>query len=378
MITIPSMIMIGAGGRNVGKTEFACSLIRKFCSQLDIVGIKVTTIAEANGDCPHGGQGCGVCATLKGNFCITEETSSQSEKDTCRMLAAGAKKVFWLRVLKHHLADGIEALQAAIGTDAISVCESNSMRSVVEPGLFFMFKAAGSVKSKPSAASVEKYADRIVLFDGHDFDINTDDIELITGRWAYKTQATAIIMAGGKSKRMGQDKGMLLINEKPVVEYIFDQLRAHFSQILVSSNDVSKYDFLGIEVVPDEVKGRGPLVGIASALRASMNDINFVIACDIPEVDINLVRQLIRESKGFDAVLPKTGPTKFEPLFAVYKKSSLAAIDESIAAGHYKILEPLERCKVNYVNLPGVEKLKNLNTMNDYLQFVKEKSSAAI
>ena len=131
MIKIPSMIMIGAGDRNAGKTEFVCSLIRKFCSRHNIVGIKVTTIEQANGGCPRGEPDCGVCATLKGSFCIIEETDSQSDKDTCRMLASGAGRVFWLRALKAHLEEGISALQDVIGDDAILICESNSLRQVV-------------------------------------------------------------------------------------------------------------------------------------------------------------------------------------------------------------------------------------------------------
>lgn len=374
MVKIPGMIMVGAGGRNVGKTEFVCSLIRKFSPEHDIIGIKVTTIEHAHDSCHRGGEGCGACTTLEGNFCITEETDRQSNKDTCRMLAAGAKKVFWLRVLKQHLSEGINALQAAIGTDVVSVCESNSLRLVVEPGLFFMFKAADSDKCKPTAGRVEKYADRTVLFDGSDFDINLDEIELIDGKWVNKMQATAIIMAGGRSRRMGQDKAILEIDGTPAIKYVFDQLRSHFDQILVSSSNIAKHGFDGAEVVVDEVAGKGPLVGIASALRVSRNDTNFVIACDIPEIDIGLVRRLIRKSRNFDAVIPQTGPSKYEPLFAVYKKSTLAAIDESIISGEYKILVPLEKCNINYVELPRGEQIKNLNTMNDYLQFVKEKS----
>ena len=372
------MIMIGAGGRNVGKTEFACSLIRKFSSQHDIVGVKVTTIDRANGSCHRGSDGCGVCAALESNYCITEETDSQSGKDTCRMLAAGAKKVFWLRVLKRHLKEGANALQAAIGADAVCVCESNSLRSIVEPGLFFMFKDAGSKKCKPTAANVQEHADRTVLFDGSSFGIDLTDIDLIDGKWVYKMQATAIIMAGGRSRRMGQDKAILDINGIPVIKYVMNQVRSHFDQILVSSNNILKHSLPGARVIPDEIANKGPLAGIVSALRVSRNDINFVIACDIPEVDIGLVRRLIRESKDFDAVLPQTGPSHFEPLFAVYKKSTLAAIDESIIAGNYKILNPLEKCKVKYVELSGADQFKNLNTMNDYLQFVKNKGDVAV
>lgn len=378
MIKIPNMIMIGAGDRNVGKTEFACSLIRKFSSRHDIIGIKVTTIEHANAGCHRGGEGCGVCGALESNFSITEETDSQSNKDTCRMLAAGAKKVYWLRVLKHHLKEGVVALQAAIGTDAVCVCESNSLRLVAEPQLFFMFKALDSDNCKPTAASVEKYADRTVLFDGSSFDFNLDDIELIDGKWVYRMPATAIIMAGGKSRRMGKDKTILPINGIPAIKHIFAQLRPHFDQIIVSSNNIAQHSFDGVEVVKDEAKGKGPLMGIASALRVSRNQDNFVVACDIPDVDINFVRLLIRECRGFDAVIPQTGPSHYEPLFAIYRKDILVSIDESISRGKFKILEPLKKRKVKYLESSEALKLKNLNTMNDYQQFVKEKNSVAV
>ena len=103
-----------------------------------------------------------------------------------------------------------------------------------------------------------------------------------------------------------------------------------------------------------------------------------MIACDIPEINIALLRRLIRESKDHDAVLPQTGVSKYEPLFAVYKKSSLTAIDESIISENYKILNPLKKCKVKYIKLSRDERIRNLNTMNDYLQFIKEKNGVAI
>ena len=373
MINIPGMIMVGAGDRNVGKTEFVCSIIRKFSSEHNIIGIKVTTINEIGGGCPRGSESCGVCARLEGNFCITEETDNVSNKDTCRMLAAGAKKVLWLRVLKSHLEQGITALLGVIGDDQIIVCESNSLRNIVEPGFFFMVRNGNVIRFKPSAKEVIGYLDEIVLFDGKQFDIDINSIKLIDGKWAMKMDATAIIMAGGKSRRMGQDKSMLMIKGEPVIKHIFEQLRPHFSQILVSSDDVSKYSFLSAEIVPDEDAGKGPLMGIASALRVSASEINFVIACDIPKVDISFVRQMVRKSKGFDAVVPQAGPEQYEPLFAVYKKSVLTAIDESIISENYKIVEPLKKCKVNYIELPYAKKIKNLNTITDYQEFIMEK-----
>ncbi len=377
MIKIPGMMMVGAGDRNSGKTEFGCSLIRKFGSQHNIIGIKVTTIEQANSSCPRGGSGCGVCSSLESNYCIKEETDSQQQKDTCRMLAKGATRVFWLRSLKAHLEEGITALQNVISYDAISVCESNSLRQIVEPGLFIMLRDRKTANSKTSAGNVARYADEIVLYDGDNFDIDLDQVKLNEDKWTYKIKATAIIMAGGKSERMGQDKSMLLIDNKPLIKHIFDQLYPHFSQIIVSSNDVSKYSFLGVEIVPDRVTGQGPLMGIASALRASVNEMNFVIACDIPEIDIRFVRSMIKESRDFDAVVPQTGKSRYEPLFGVYKKSAIAAIDRSIASGNYRMIDSLRDCKVNYIDVAQAHQIENLNTKTDYLEFIGKQNDVS-
>jgi len=115
MIKLDGMLMIGSAGRNIGKTELACALIKKFGKTTDITGIKVTTIKAKDGQCPRGGRGCGVCSSLDGDFWITEETDSNSHKDTARLLAAGASRVFWLRVMKKRLEEGLAALLNIIG-----------------------------------------------------------------------------------------------------------------------------------------------------------------------------------------------------------------------------------------------------------------------
>jgi len=185
-------------------------------------------------------------------------------------------------------------------------------------------------------------------------------------------KTTAIIMAGGKSTRMGQDKALLSINGVPAIRYVCDQLKPYFDEILISSNNPKEHGIDAIKVVLDEIDGKGPLVGIASALRVSQNQINFVIACDIPEVDITAVKQLISKIDGFDAVIPKTGPSRYEPLFAVYRKNVLAEIDKAITGEKYRIIEALENCKVNYIDFHGDLRLRNLNTINDYREFLDE------
>ena len=371
--------MVGALGRGAGKTKLACSLIRKFSSRHNIIGIKVTPVEKADGSCPRGGSGCGVCSSLDGHYYIAEETDHEADKDTCRMLASGAERVFWLRALKTHLEEGAAALLDVIGSGVVSVCESNSLRRVIEPGLFIMVKGCGEENRKASAKDVIQYADRTVFFDGNEFDIDVDEIELADGRWACKMDATVIIMAGGNSVRMGQDKDMLPIDGQPIIKYIVDRLRPHFNQILISSNDVSKYSFPDVEVVPDKIAGQGPLMGIASALEASVNEVNFVIACDIPQIDISFIKMMLRQVRsGYDAVVPRTGPSQYEPLFAVYRKGILDTANELLSSGKRRIAEMFSRCRVRYIDLSDTEQIKNLNTMNDYLEFLRRQNGAAV
>ena len=390
MVKLNGMLMIGSAGPNVGKTELACAVIKKFSRNRDIVGIKITTIKAKDGQCPRGGQGCGVCTSLEGDFCVTQETNSDSEKDTARLLAAGAADVFWLRVLQTQLQERITALLDVIGPDAVIVCESNSLRQVVEPGLFLMVKTGNSKTWKSSAKQVRKFADRIVVSDGSGFDFDIDRIELADGKWSLPAatkevdkhlgplaEATAIIMAGGDSHRMGIDKSMLPIktahktNPRPIVEVICEQLRGSFDQILISANEVEKLSFLGFEIVPDKTSGQGPLMGIASALEASVNELNFVVACDIPQINLDYVRQMLDEveKSNADIVIPTTSEDKYEPLFAVYRKSALESLHEVLSSGGRKISDLFTRCKAKYIELGDAEWFINLNTMEEYEEF---------
>ena len=399
MLKIPGMLLIGSAGPNAGKTHFACALIEKFRKVHKVIAIKVTTITEKDGNCPRGGRGCGVCASINGNFSIIQETEANSGKDTSRLLAAGASRVLWLRTLKGHLGDAATALLDVTGADSVSICESNSLRFAVEPSAFVMMKQRTSNKYKSSAKAVAKYVDRIVSFDPSQwsFDLDPQVISLIDGKWIVPLKATAIIMAGGPSSRMGTDKAMLLINPptaETMIGHIYNQLRPHFDQILISAGDQSKYSFLGADVVPDKVPGQGPLGGIASALTASANELNFVIACDIPKVDINFVKTMLAEARDCDAVIPtrqrtsassveprspapasagvNSSPRKrgYEPLFAVYKKNVVGAMNDVLASGKRRIIEILTRCKVKFINIADAEWFANLNTMTEYRGYV--------
>lgn len=371
MFKLDEMLMIGSTESNVGKTELACALLRKFSKSCNITGIKVTTIKDEDGPCPRGGEGCGVCSSLEGVYHITEELNRNSGKDTARLLAAGASRVFWLRVLKEHIQEGMTAVLEIIGKDAVSICESNSLREIVEPGLFLITRKNNSESWKNSARRVKKYADKVVSSDGSNFDFDLNRIKLINNKWIMQTNATAIILAGGESCRMGADKSMLSIKGRSMIETICEQLSGSFEQILISANEADKFAHLGFEVVTDKIAGHGPLMGIASALEASSNELNFVVACDIPKIKLTYIYQMLTEAveSGADIVVPTTGKDKYEPLFAVYRKSALEAINNVLSSGGRKISDVFDLCKVKNIELWA--SLVNLNTMAEYEEFQK-------
>ncbi len=375
MIKLDGMLMIGSAGINTGKTALACEVIKKFCKSTSITGVKVTTIKAKDGKCPRGGRGCGVCSSLDGDFCITEELKRNSSKDTSRLLAAGAQKVFWLRVMRSHLEQGLTALLNIMGSHAISICESNSLRHVVEPGLFLMVTTPNLKKWKTSAKNVRRYVDKVMVSDGNSFNSDIAEIKLTQRRWQCEPSATAIILAGGKSSRIGSNKGMLLINDQTMLEHICGQLCGTFSQMLISANDVKKYDFAGFEVIQDKTPGQGPLMGIASSLEASANEINFVVACDIPHIEMGCVRKMLTEARGADIVIPVTGNKKLEPLFAIYRKSALDVIKRTLRKGKRKISEVFDKCEVKYIDLGKTDWLININTLAEYEEFQKRQSN---
>lgn len=161
-LNIPNMILIGSTARNSGKTTLATSIINKYKLSRPVVALKVTTIQEKNGKCIRGGEGCGVCSSLKGNFEITEELNAANNKDTSLLLAAGAKKVYWLKTLKNNVYEGFKEFIDRIPENALIICESNSLRKVVNPGVFVMIKNTQDSQMKKSASEVIDQADIII------------------------------------------------------------------------------------------------------------------------------------------------------------------------------------------------------------------------
>ncbi len=186
MISCPNLLIIGAADRNVGKTEFACQLIRRQAATYPVFGIKVTIAGEpAGAHALEGGSG-GERTSSPSSCGIVEESRAEGGKDTARMLRAGAQRVWWLRVSRDRIEEGLGSVLKRVPAGALVVCESNSARTVLEPGLFLIVRRAGATSMKPSCRAVLAYADRVVEFHGDGWDLQPDQIAVVGHRWILR------------------------------------------------------------------------------------------------------------------------------------------------------------------------------------------------
>ena len=103
---------------------------------------------------------------------------------------------------------------------------------------------------------------------------------------------TAIILAGGKSSRMGFDKQFLVINEKRLILEIAKKLEKYFKKIIIVTNKKEYYKDLGYKVVEDEIKEMGPLAGISVGRKNSSSLYAYIVACDMPVIDDNYIKYI--------------------------------------------------------------------------------------
>lgn len=161
-------------------------------------------------------------------------------------------------------------------------------------------------------------------------------------------QITAIVLAGGKSKRMGTDKALLEIDGITMLERAVTLCKNTCDNIIISSNNIS-HKKLGGKVVVDEVENCGPIGGISSCLKQSKTDWNFIISVDAAFVESDFVDFLFLEANGYDAIVPVHSKGK-EPLIAFYNKSSLAKMEEMLQVGNYKMHNLLTSLNTKFVD----------------------------
>jgi molybdopterin-guanine dinucleotide biosynthesis protein A len=185
---------------------------------------------------------------------------------------------------------------------------------------------------------------------------------------------TGVILSGGKSLRMGQDKAFIEIAGLPMIERILRVLRDLFEETLIVTNQIDPYRGLDTSIYSDAIPGHGALGGLYTGLLFSSFDTSFCVGCDMPFLSPALISYLTDKTEGHDVVVPRSADG-LQPLHAVYSKNCLGAIRRAIADKKNKIIDfyPLVKVKVipesDFSFLKGWrESFVNINTPEDLNQ----------
>lgn len=181
---------------------------------------------------------------------------------------------------------------------------------------------------------------------------------------------TVILLAGGKSSRMGKDKALLDWRGKPLIQALVESWQPVVSQVIVVTKDKEKFGFLGTTVVSDRFPCFSPLAGMATGLFSSRTEFNFVLACDMPRVNMELVSRLYASVEDFDGVVPESS-LSLEPLCALYRRRCLGAFEACIEKGVLSVKEALRGLRVKVISceeatLHPSTVFLNMNTQTEY------------
>jgi molybdopterin-guanine dinucleotide biosynthesis protein A len=176
---------------------------------------------------------------------------------------------------------------------------------------------------------------------------------------------TAIILAGGQSSRMGEDKGLMLLEGKPMILHIIETVSEIASEIIIIANHLD-YEQFGLPVYADLVKVKGPLAGIVTGLSVSKTDQNWIIACDTPYVTADLLLDLKKELEGYDGVIASY-QDRLHPLIAAYHKSALPILKSELEKDNLKLMRANAALNINIFNANRYDPInfKNLNSKQD-------------
>jgi molybdopterin-guanine dinucleotide biosynthesis protein A len=182
---------------------------------------------------------------------------------------------------------------------------------------------------------------------------------------------TGIILAGGKSTRMGKNKALIEIEGIPIIERICVLFKRLFQEVWIITDQAEVFHGLGAKLHDDLIPNLGALGGLYSGLVLASFPHSFCVACDMPFLREPLIDYLVRGIDGFAAVVPRT-KDGWQPLHAVYSKSCLEVINEVVAEKKTKIIDIYPRIKLRVVEEeefhsidPLNESFINVNTPED-------------
>jgi molybdopterin-guanine dinucleotide biosynthesis protein MobB len=161
------------------------------------------------------------------------------------------------------------------------------------------------------------------------------------------------ILAGGRSRRMGQDKAFAEFGRGTLIEWLRDRFAGLFPHTFIVAKDAARFRGLGLPVVADALPALSPTVGVYTAVLASPTSRTLCLGCDIPFVTPAVLKVLAERSEGHEALVPRDG-SGLQPMCAVYGKATLDALERMLDADERRIDLIFERVATEYLDVAGL------------------------
>jgi len=193
-----------------------------------------------------------------------------------------------------------------------------------------------------------------------------------------------IILCGGRSKRMGKDKGSLLLKGKPMILHVLDTISDIADEIILVLRDekqvegykrLLKENYGHLDIVTDKKKDRGPLIGILTGLSAIKSDYAQILPCDSPFISQEFVLNMFKavETNKYDAIVPVWEDGHVEPLHSIYKKTVSDIILKLIEEGKMDVKSLIMDINARYIDTKELDtttkSFQNINTIKDFQNY---------
>jgi len=180
-----------------------------------------------------------------------------------------------------------------------------------------------------------------------------------------------VILAGGKSSRFGSNKALAMVNGKPMISHAMQTFERLFPEHLLITNSPEEYSFTAWDTSPDIYPGAGPLAGIHAALSRVTSEKIFVVGCDMPFLNAEVIHFICDQYDGSDIIVPET-KHGLEPLHGLYNKSCLGPISNNLQAGQRRIYQFIKEMQTHIVPWqdlatidPDQTSFRNINHQHD-------------
>lgn len=199
-----------------------------------------------------------------------------------------------------------------------------------------------------------------------------------TSRESLPMFGTAAILAGGKSSRMGFDKQLLIEDDRRILETVIEKLKQEFSDILIVTARPELYEAMGVRIFQDEYQGKGPLAGVHAALHHARSRYVYLLACDMPVVNLEFIRHMkacIQDS-GADICACKQND-RMEPFNTFYSRDLLDDVTHRLETGNsslFRFIYGNRACVIDQEDAARFDKelrmFTNINTRSEYEKYL--------